>query len=96
MYFLPETLTDFYVHQVISSVNYPCGNDVTDFFHGWLNYQIEHHLFPDLPLIKYREIQPAVQLLCTKYNIPYKQENVFVRMQKTMDVIVGKNSMRRL
>ena len=26
----------------------------------WLNYQIEHHLFPDLPMRQYGLIQPRV------------------------------------
>ena len=34
----------FYVRQVVGSVNYKTGTDPIDFAHGWLNYQIEHHV----------------------------------------------------
>ena len=40
------------------------GGDVNDFLHGWLNYQIEHHLFPDLPPLRYRQLQPKVKARC--------------------------------
>ncbi len=86
-------LNEFYIRQVAGSVNYPCGNDRVDFMHGWLNYQIEHHLFPDLPLLKYQQYQPRVKQLCEKYEVPYVQQNVFVRMKKLTEIMVGKKSM---
>jgi fatty acid desaturase len=33
----------FYERQVLASANFDMGDDVTDFMHGWLNYQVEHH-----------------------------------------------------
>jgi linoleoyl-CoA desaturase len=38
---------------------------------GSLGYQIEHHLFPDLPSNRYPEIAVKVRALCDKYDIPY-------------------------
>jgi fatty acid desaturase len=38
---------------------------------GNLCYQIEHHLFPDLPSNRYAEIAVRVQALCDKYDLPY-------------------------
>jgi linoleoyl-CoA desaturase len=38
---------------------------------GNLSFQIEHHLFPDLPSNRYKEIAPRVQALCEKYDLPY-------------------------
>ncbi|MFN4152891.1 MAG: fatty acid desaturase family protein, partial [Candidatus Sericytochromatia bacterium] len=35
---------EFFVRQVSGSVNYKTGGDFNDFLHGWLNYQIEHHI----------------------------------------------------
>ena len=37
---------------------------------------------------------PRVKLICLKHNIPYVQENVGVRMKKTIDIMIGKTSMR--
>ena len=85
---------EFYFRQVVGSVNYESGNEVVDFLHCYVNYQIEHHLWPDLPMNTYREIQPKVQSICEKYGIPYIKENVFYRTKKLLDVMVGKAHMQ--
>src|SRR3712207_6695710 len=38
---------------------------------GNLSFQIEHHIFPDLPSNRYAQISQRVQELCRKYDIPY-------------------------
>ena len=76
-------------------MNYTTGNDWIDYPQMWLNYQIEHHLIPNLPMTKYQEIQPRVQALCNKYNLPYLQESVFKRFRKFLHVCVGKGTMVR-
>lgn len=86
---------EFYLRQIISSANYPAGNDFVDFLHGWLNYQIEHHIFPDMSMIQYRYAMPHIKQLCYKYSIPYIQENVFIRLSKTSDIMIGKTSMKK-
>ena len=57
----------FYMRQVTSSVNFATGDgrgghghaaDCVDFLHGWLNYQIEHHLWPDLSMLTYQKAKP--------------------------------------
>lgn len=85
---------EFYVRQVAGSVNYRTGGDVNDFFHGYLNYQIEHHLFPDLPMLRYQELAPKVKAVCEKHGVPYVQEGVLRRTKKLLDIMVGKTSMR--
>jgi fatty acid desaturase len=87
---------EFYVTQVVGSANYHCGDDLTDYMSLWLNYQIEHHLIPDLPMRQYRLIQPQVKALCEKHGIPYRQESVFRRFGRMLDVAVGRTSMREL
>ncbi|MBX3197725.1 MAG: acyl-CoA desaturase [Labilithrix sp.] len=83
------------VRQVLGSVNYRTGSELVDYAHLYLNYQIEHHLFPDMPMARYRQIQPKVAALCAKHGIPYVQESVFARARKMLDVAVGKASMKR-
>lgn len=92
----PASRGEFYVRQVIGSVNYRTGGDRTDYAHLWLNYQIEHHLFPDLPMLAYRRVQPEVQALCARFGVPYRQEPVTRRFAKMADVFVGRTRMRRL
>jgi len=87
---------EFYVNQVLGSVNYKTGNDWIDYPQMWLNYQIEHHLIPNLPMSKYPEIQPKIQALCRKYHLPYLQESVFKRFRKFLRVCVGDGTMVRV
>jgi len=83
------------LRQTISSVNFATGRDSVDFVHGWLNYQIEHHLWPDLSMLSYQKAQPLVASICKKYRVPYAKESVFRRLVKTVDIAVGNTSMRR-
>ena len=80
----------------MGSVNYCTGSDVIDASQGFLNYQVEHHLFPNLPLSQYQKMQPIVKELCTKYNIEYRQENVFKRVKMTADLMVGRTKNLRV
>jgi len=84
---------EFYLRQILGSVNYPTGSNFNDFFYGWLNYQIEHHLWPDIPLNQYQYVQPRVVEVCKKHGIPYCQDSVFKRLLKAIDIMVGRSSM---
>lgn len=90
----PRDRADFYLRQIMGSTNFRTGSDLNDFLHGWLNYQIEHHLFPDLPMRAYQRLQPEVKRICEKYGVPYVQESVWVRVRKTVEVMIGAKSMR--
>jgi len=87
---------EFYLRQILGSVNYPTGSDFNDFFYGWLNYQVEHHLWPDIPLSQYQYVQPKVVEVCKKHGIPYRQDSVFKRLLKAMDIMVGRTSMLKV
>lgn len=84
----------FYVRQIVGSVNYDAGTDAVDFSHGWLNYQIEHHVWPDLSMLQYQRGAPRLKALCETHGVPYVQENVWERLRKTVDIMVGRTSMR--
>ena len=92
----PGSRGEFFVRQVMASANYRTGGDLTDFAHLWLNYQIEHHLFPDVPMLAYRRIRPKVQAVCERHGVPYVQEPVTRRFAKMARVFVGTARMRRL
>jgi len=36
-----------------------------------LGYQVEHHLYPDMPSTRYGEIAPKVREICERYELPY-------------------------
>ncbi len=84
---------EFYLRQIVGSANYHTGTDFLDWMQMWLNYQIEHHIWPDLTMLEYQKIQPKVKALCEKHEIPYVQESVFTRFKKMADVVIGKASM---
>jgi fatty acid desaturase len=85
---------ELYLRQVTGSANYGTGGDLRDFLQGFLNYQIEHHLFPTMPPRKYQQMQPRVKAICAKYGVPYVQHSLFRRVKKLIDVMVGSTSMR--
>ena len=62
--------------------------------HGWLNYQIEHHMFADMSMLSYQRMAPEMKALCEKYGVPYVQENVFTRLRKTLQIGVGSKNMK--
>ena len=59
-----------HVRQLTGSANI----EGSPFFHvmsGNLGYQVEHHLFPDMPSSRYGEIAPRVREICGRYGLPY-------------------------
>ena len=65
-----ETQGEWYLRQLLGSANFT-GNRLMHIMSGSLGYQIEHHLYPDLPSNRYPEIQERVLALCEKYELPY-------------------------
>ena len=65
-----ETRPEWYLRQILGTANFDAG-PVLAFLSGNLCYQIEHHLFPDLPSNRYAEIAPRVRALCDTYDLPY-------------------------
>jgi fatty acid desaturase len=65
-----ETKPEWYLRQMLGSANFDAGA-VLAFLSGNLCYQIEHHLFPDLPSNRYAEIAQRVRALCAGYDLPY-------------------------
>jgi fatty acid desaturase len=65
-----ETRAEWYLRQMLGSANFEGGRTL-HVLSGSLGYQIEHHLFPDLPSNRYPEISVKVRALCDKYDIPY-------------------------
>ncbi len=65
-----ETRPEWYLRQMLGSANFT-GGPLLHIMSGNLGYQIEHHLFPDLPSNRYMEISKKIQALCQKYDLPY-------------------------
>jgi linoleoyl-CoA desaturase len=65
-----ETRDDFYRRQLLGSCNLE-GSRLFHLLTGNLSFQIEHHLFPDLPSNRYAEIAPRVRAVCKRHGLPY-------------------------
>ncbi|MEO5651665.1 MAG: acyl-CoA desaturase, partial [Marmoricola sp.] len=65
-----ETKGDWYVRQMLGSANIS-GSKAMHLMTGNLSFQIEHHLFPDLPSNRYSEIAPKVEALFERYGLTY-------------------------
>ncbi|MCG8313215.1 MAG: acyl-CoA desaturase, partial [Pseudomonadales bacterium] len=65
-----ETKGHWYYRQMLGSSNFEGGRWL-HILSGHLSYQIEHHLFPDLPSHRYAEISPKVKEVCEKYGMKY-------------------------
>ncbi len=65
-----ESKPEWYLRQMLGSANFRAGR-VLAFLSGNLCYQIEHHLFPDLPSNRYAQIARRVEALCAAYGLPY-------------------------
>jgi fatty acid desaturase len=61
---------DFLRRQVLTSRNVR-GGPVVDLVLGGLNYQIEHHLFPNMPRANLRHARPIIQQFCRDNGLPY-------------------------
>jgi fatty acid desaturase len=67
---------DFLRRQVLTSRNVR-GSRFVDFLLGGLNYQIEHHLFPNMPRPNLRHAQPLVRDFCRQHGLPYTEATLF-------------------
>jgi linoleoyl-CoA desaturase len=65
-----ETRGGWYVRQLLGSANID-GGPLFHLMAGNLSFQVEHHLYPDLPSSRYAEIAPRVREICRRYGLPY-------------------------
>ncbi|XP_010915755.1 acyl-lipid (9-3)-desaturase [Elaeis guineensis] len=61
---------DWFEKQTMGTLDILC-SPWMDWFHGGLQFQVEHHLFPRLPRCHLRRISPYVEELCRKHRLPY-------------------------
>ncbi len=76
-----ETLSmedDWASHQMKTTANFAQKNRVLSWFVGGLNYQIEHHLFPNICHVHYKKIAPIIQETAKEFNLPYHSKPTFI------------------
>jgi NADPH-dependent stearoyl-CoA 9-desaturase len=65
-----ESRGGWYVRQLIGAANID-GGPLFHVMAGNLSFQVEHHLYPDMPSSRYQQIAPRVREICEKYGLPY-------------------------
>ena len=81
-----ETRAEWYLRQMLGAANFKAG-PLLGFASGNLCYQIEHHLFPDLPSNRLAEIAERVRPLCEEYGLPYLTGSIAHQYGSTFRII---------
>lgn len=72
-----EMETDFFAHQLNTTCNFGAKSKLFGWFVGGLNFQVEHHLFPNICHIHYKKISPIVKKTALEYGLPYHSFSTF-------------------
>ncbi|GEE03986.1 putative fatty acid desaturase [Gordonia spumicola] len=81
-----ETQGQWYLRQMLGTANFEAGPTLA-FLSGNLCYQIEHHVYPDLPSNRYAEISVRIRDLCDKYDLPYNTGSFAMQYLRTLRTI---------
>ncbi len=65
-------------HQVETTVNFAPRNRLLSWYIGGLNYQVEHHLFPQICHVHYRQIAKVVEETCREFKRRYLVNESFL------------------
>lgn len=68
---------DWAVSQLYNTANFAPGSKLLSWYVGGLNYQVEHHLFPNICHIHYSDISKIVKDTAKEYNLPYHSYKTF-------------------
>ena len=65
------------IHQLHTTTNFAKRNRILSWYVGGLNYQVEHHLFPNICHVHYKEISAIVEQTAHEFGLPYKNKERF-------------------
>lgn len=68
---------NFAIHQLQTTANFAPRSAVLHWLIGGLNYQIEHHLFPNICHVHYKKISAIVRKTAEEFSIPYHTHSTF-------------------
>ena len=81
--------TDWASHMMHTTANIATKSLFLTWFSGGLNFQIEHHLFPNICHIHYKNISSIVKATALEFNLPYHHHNTFARALKSHFVLLN-------
>lgn len=62
---------NWFAHQLHTTANFGSRSRFFSWFVGGLNFQVEHHLFPNICHVHYRKLSPIVKKTAEEYGLPY-------------------------
>ena len=71
------------IHQLYTTTNFANNSTFFSWYVGGLNFQVEHHLFPNVCHVHYKKISSIVKATTKEFDLPYKSERRFI------DALVG-------
>lgn len=66
------------IHQLHTTTDFGKKQKIFSWYVGGLNYQVEHHLFPNICHVHYREIAKIVEQTAKEFGLPYKSKETFI------------------
>ncbi len=63
--------TGWAAHQAAATADFAPRNRLLGWYVGGLNFQVEHHLFPDVCHVHYEALAPVVEGVCRAHGVPY-------------------------
>ncbi len=66
------------IHQLHTTTDFGKKQKLFSWYVGGLNYQVEHHLFPNICHVHYREIAKIVEQTTKEFGLPYKTKETFI------------------
>lgn len=66
------------IHQMHTTTNFAQKSRIFSWYVGGLNFQVEHHLFPQICHVHYRKIAPIVEATAKEFGVPYKSKPTFM------------------
>lgn len=67
------------VHQLLTTSNFGNESKWFTWYVGGLNFQIEHHLFPNICHVHYRKISSIVRETANEFGLPYRSARTFAQ-----------------
>lgn len=65
------------IHQLKTTANFSEKSRIFSWLIGGLNYQVEHHLFPNICHVHYKNISPIIRQTAQEYGVPYNSHHKF-------------------
>ena len=65
-------------HQMETTADFACENEWCNYLFGGLNFQIEHHLFPNICHVHYKNLAPIVRETAYEFGLPYHEHKTYI------------------